>query len=107
MYRCRTPAWDDHVVLSGCILRQSDEVPVPPSAPDFNALPVEIRHDLDARFLRIPFDRGGRYADYWALCAIEQHHVGKLAHRHRLSDEDHQRVEAWWQSRIAGELHET
>jgi hypothetical protein len=82
-------------------------VPVPPPVPDFDTLPVEVRRDLDARFARIPFDRVGRYADYWALRAIELHHVGKLAHRHRLSDEDRQRVEAWWLDRIAGELHVT
>jgi hypothetical protein len=94
-------------VLCGCILRQSDAVLVPPLAPDFNALPVEIRHDLDARFSRIPFDRVGRYADYWALRAIEEHHVRKLAHRHHLSEEDRRSLGAWWLARIAGELHET
>ena len=89
------------------MLVQNDEVEEPPSAPDFAALPDEVRRDLAIRFQRVPFGRVRRYADYWALRDIEANHVRKLAYRNRLSEEDRQSVEEWWLTRVGTQLADT
>ena len=89
------------------MLVQNDEVEEPPSAPDFDALPDEVRRDLAIRFQRVPFGRVRRYADYWALRDIEANHVRKLAYRNRLSEEDRQSVEEWWLTRVGTQLADT
>lgn len=87
------------VPLGAVRLEQVELHPLPP-APDLGARTGEVRAALDARFAKVPFRRVRSQADYWALRDIEADHIRRVAHEHRLSDEEQQELSAHWLGRI-------
>ncbi len=63
-------------------------------------VPAELWRDLDLRLQRIPRQRVRRWADYWALVAVERDHVGVLGRRFALSDQRRNELERWWMLQI-------
>ena len=75
--------------------------------PDIGARTGVVLGVLEDRFARVPFARVRRWADYWALRAVEVDHVRRLAQREGLPEPDHQALEAYWLGQIDVALVQT
>jgi hypothetical protein len=78
----------------------------PPGPPDIGERTEAVVQGLDDRFGRLPFDRVNCFADYWALRTVEVEHVGRLARREGLSQQQSEALKAYWLGRSQAQLSE-
>ena len=71
-----------------------------PAPPDIGERTQVVMRGLDDRFTRVPFARVHRFADYWALRAVEVDHVGRISRQEGLSREQSEALEAYWLRRV-------
>jgi len=72
----------------------------PLRAPDLGGNGEAVLAELDARFLRVPFQRVRRDEDHWALLDIEHEHVSRLAVRDGLTPAQADALDAYWETRL-------
>lgn len=75
-----------------------------PAMPDLGGASEKVRAGLDARFSEVPFGRVRGRAGYWALQAIEEEYVRRVADELRLTSEQRQALAAHWSARIERRL---
>jgi hypothetical protein len=75
-----------------------------PEPPACDALPPELRSDLDDRLRELSGERIRAMADYYALRSVESAHIDRLARRFGLSAVERDLVGRWWQRRVRDEL---
>jgi hypothetical protein len=75
-----------------------------PAPPHLGERSEVVMRGLDDRFARLPFARVRRFADYWALRAVEAGHVGRISLQEGLSREQSEALEAYWLRRVEDPL---
>jgi hypothetical protein len=86
--------------------RLASREPPPLPVPDLGDRTGTVVESLDDRFARLPFSRVRRSADFWALREVEVEHVGLLALREGLSDQQLEALKSYWLSRVEDRLRE-